>query len=211
MLDIEAVLRDWVMRRRPGNPVDNALVSSARRISVVGTSGSGKSSLARRISLRLGIPHIELDAIFHQAGWTQLPDKEFRAAVTELIAQPAWVADGNYRSKVGDLVWARADIVIWFDLPRPLVMAQIVKRTLGRALARRELWNGNRERWTNLFSLDPEQSVIVWAWTTHAKNRAQYLTAQVDPAYGHIEFVRVRSHREAAAFVAGLDVHRKPA
>ncbi|MCU1648362.1 MAG: hypothetical protein JWN03_8637 [Nocardia sp.] len=186
-------------------------MGSARRISVVGTSGSGKSSLAQRISLQLGIPHIELDAIYHQADWTPMPDAEFRAAVTELIAQPAWVADGNYRGKVGYLVWGRADTVIWFDLPRPLVMAQIIKRTLGRAMAGRELWNGNRERWTNLFSLDPDQSVIVWAWTTHAKNRAQYLSAQADPAYRHIEFVRVRSHREAAAFVAGLGAQRKPA
>ncbi|WP_174566908.1 hypothetical protein [Nocardia crassostreae] len=177
---------------------------AVRRISVVGTSGSGKSSLARGIARRLGIPHVELDAIHHQAGWTAMGEAEFRAAVGERIAGDAWVVDGNYHGKLGDLVWRRADAVIWLDLPRSLVMWQIVTRTVGRWVFRRELWNGNRERLRDMFSLDPEQSVILWAWTTHARNRERYLRAQRDPTYGHIEFIRVRSRREGAAVLAGL-------
>ncbi|MEV0249554.1 hypothetical protein AB0H76_23340 [Nocardia sp. NPDC050712] len=177
---------------------------SKHRIAVVGTSGSGKSTLARRISRRLGIPHIELDAIHHQPGWTPMPTAEFRAAVTERLTPESWVVDGNYHGKLGDLVWRHADTVIWFDLPRPLVTFQIVKRTLGRALTHRELWNGNRERPRNLLSLDPERSVIMWSWTTHAKNRARYTAAQTNPAYQHLTFIRLRSHREADAFLAAL-------
>jgi adenylate kinase family enzyme len=179
-------------------------MASKRRISVVGTSGSGKSSLADRISRQLGVPHIELDAIHHQAGWTPMPEEEFRATVAERIAGSAWVVDGNYQGRLGDLVWRRADTVVWFDLPRLLVMLQLVRRTLGRALTRRELWNGNRERWRDVLSLDPGRSVIVWAWTTHSRNRARFATAQADPAYRHIEFVRLRSRRDAKAFCAGL-------
>jgi hypothetical protein len=115
------------------------------------------------------------------------------------------VVDGNYRSKLGDLVWQRADAVVWLDLPRPLVMLQLIRRTLGRVLTRRELWNGNREHWRNLFSLNREQSVIVWAWQTHAGNHERYRIAQADPAYRDLTFVRLRSHREAAAFVASLE------
>ncbi len=174
---------------------------------MVGTSGSGKSSLARRISRQLGIPHIELDAIHHRAGWTPMPADEFRAVVAERIAQSAWVIDGNYHGKLGDLVWSRADTVIWLDLPRPLVMRQIITRTLGRAITRRELWNGNREDWRNMLSLNPQRSVIVWAWTTHALNRARYLAAQADPAYRHLEFIRARSHRETAAFLDTVCTH----
>ncbi|MRH92736.1 adenylate kinase [Nocardia sp. SYP-A9097] len=181
------------------------MVVMTRRISVAGTSGSGKSALARRISGRLGIPHIELDAIHHQADWTPLGEAEFRAAVGERIAQDAWVVDGNYHGKLGHLVWSRADTVVWFDLPRWQVMMQIIRRTLIRLLARHELWNGNRERGRNLFSLNPEHSVIAWAWTTHARNRDRYLTWQDDPAYRHITFIRLRSHREATAFLADLE------
>ncbi|MEV0337008.1 hypothetical protein [Nocardia sp. NPDC050717] len=176
-----------------------------RRISVVGTSGSGKSTLAGEIARRLGIPHIELDAIHHQAGWTPMPAPEFRAAVAERIAGDTWVVDGNYRTKLGDLVWRRADTVVWFDLPRSLVMRQIVTRTVGRAVTRRELWNGNREAWRDMFSRDPARSVIRWAWTTHATNRARHLAAQEDPAYGDVTFVRLDSRRAVAEFLDGLD------
>ncbi|WP_330181350.1 (d)CMP kinase [Nocardia sp. NBC_01503] len=184
--------------------MDNAWVVMTRRIAVEGTSGSGKSSLARDISRRLGIAHIELDAIHHQADWTPLGAPEFQAAVGARIARDGWVVDGNYHGKLGDLVWSRADTVVWFDLPRWRVMTQIIARTLRRVLAGHELWNGNRERWRNLFSLDPGQSVIAWAWTTHTGNRARYLAWQDDPAYRDITFVRVRSHRDAAEFLAGL-------
>lgn len=175
-----------------------------QRISIVGTSGSGKSTLARRISEQLGIPYVELDAIHHQADWTPMPEQEFRAAVAEQIAGDTWVVDGNYRGKLGDLVWRRADTVVWFDLSRPLVMWQIIKRTVGRALTGRELWNGNREPWRHMISLDPERSVIMWAWTTHATNRMRYQSAQNDPAYRDLTFVRLRSHREATDFLTAL-------
>lgn len=136
---------------------------------------------------------------------------EFQAAVAERIAGDGWVVDGGYRGKLGDLVWRRADTVAWFDLPRSLVMRQIVRRTVGRVLTGRELWNGNRERWREMISLDPARSVIVWAWTTHTKNRANYFAAQNDPAFRHLTFVRLGSHREAAAFLDGLDCAPPPA
>ncbi|KZM70639.1 hypothetical protein [Nocardia terpenica] len=182
---------------------------AVRRIAVEGTSGSGKSTLAERISRRLGIAHIQLDAIHHQENWTPMPVAEFRAAVAERIAADAWVVDGNYHSKLGDLVWERVDAVLWFDLPRARVMWQIIRRTAGRIVTGRELWNGNREQWRNFFSLNPERSVIVWAWRTHAGNRARFLAARSDPAYGHIEFIRLRSHREADAVLAELALRAK--
>src|SRR6266571_7794353 len=79
-----------------------------RRVSVVGSSGSGKSTLASELAARLHVPHVELDAIFHQPGWTPLPEEEFTAAVAAAVAADGWVVDGNY-SAVRPLVWARAD------------------------------------------------------------------------------------------------------
>lgn len=137
-----------------------------------------------------------------------MPENEFRARVTERIDGDAWVADGNYHGKLGDLVWRRADTVVWFDLPRPLVTAQLIRRSLGRVITRRTLWNGNRESWRDLLSLDPRRSVIVWSWTSHPTLRARYEAAHTDPAYEHIEFVRIRSHRDADAFLAGLRRNR---
>jgi adenylate kinase family enzyme len=174
-----------------------------RRISVVGNSGSGKTTLARAIAAALGIPHLELDSIFHLSGWQQLDTEEFRARVAGFAAGDSWVVDGNY-SSVRDLVWARADTVLWIDLPRRTVMRQLLGRTLWRMVTRAELWNGNTEPARNLLRLDPERSILRWAWTRHASYAERYRAAQEDPANQHMNFVRVRSRAEAKRIVAGL-------
>jgi hypothetical protein len=65
-----------------------------------------------------------------------------------------------------------------------------------------ELWNGNREGWRNLFSLDKEESVIAWAWQTHAATQAKLEAAMADPANGHLRFVRLRHPAEVRRFLA---------
>jgi adenylate kinase family enzyme len=172
-----------------------------RQVSVGGTSGSGKSTLARELAAILRVPHLELDSVFHQPGWAALPTGEFRARVAEFVARDGWVVDGNY-SIVRDLIWDRADTVAWLDLPRHLVMRRLVWRTLRRMATRQELWNGNREEWRNLLSLDPEKSIIMWAWTTHATNRTRFLAASQDPDNAHLTFIRLTSSRAIRRFLA---------
>lgn len=174
-----------------------------RRISVVGNSGSGKTTLAAAIAAALNVPHLELDAIFHQAGWQPLETGLFRARVAEFVAADGWVVDGNY-GKVQDLVWERADTVVWIDLPRHVVMRQLVSRTLRRMMTRQELWNGNTESWRYLLCLDPERSILVWAWTAHREYVQRYAEAQQDPANRHLTFARLPDRRAADRFVAGL-------
>lgn len=172
-----------------------------QRISVVGNSGSGKTTLAAALASRLGAPHVELDAMYHQRGWEPLAKEEFRARVAVLAAGEAWVIDGSYGS-VLDLVWQRADTVVWLDLPRPVVMRRVIWRTLRRAVLRTELWNGNTEPWVNFFSVDPQKSVIVYAWKHYPVFQARCGTAAADQRNAHLTFVRLRNGREAAAFLA---------
>ena len=172
-----------------------------RRVSVVGTSGSGKSTVARELAEVLGVPYLELDAIHHQPDWEPLPTDEFRRIVETRAAAGGWVIDGNY-GRVRDLVWARADTVVWLDLPKRTVMRQVVWRTLRRVALRKELWNGNRERWQNFFTWNPEESVISWAWHKHATDRARYAAAASDPANAHLRFIRLASRRDVARFLA---------
>jgi adenylate kinase family enzyme len=174
-----------------------------RRVAVVGTSGAGKTALAVRVAGILGAPHLELDGVYHQSGWTPLAEAEFRERVGRFTAGERWVVDGNY-SVVRDLVWGRADTVVWLDLSRPVVMRRVVARTLRRMLLRVELWNGNRERLANLVRRDPEENIVLWAWTTHPKNRRRYLDAMEDPTWAHLRFVRLRSPAEVEAWVGSL-------
>ena len=172
-----------------------------RQVSVVGTSGSGKSTLASELAEILGVPHLELDAVHHQPGWAPLPTDGFRRIVAARAAGAGWVIDGNY-GRVRDLVWARADTVVWLDLPKRTVMRQVVWRTLRRVALRRELWNGNRERWRNFLTWNPEQSVISWAWHKHAPDHAKYAAAAASPASAHLRFIRLTSRRDVARFLA---------
>jgi adenylate kinase family enzyme len=171
-----------------------------RRVSVVGNSGSGKSMVARELADVLGVPYLELDGVFHQPGWVPLPEDEFRRVVGAAAAGDGWVMDGNY-SVVRPIVWARADTVVWLDLPRRTVMRQVVWRTLRRAVTRQELWNGNREPLRNFLSWVPEESVISWAWHSHGKYRDRYAAAAADPAYVDLTFVRLTSRRAVSRFL----------
>ena len=173
-----------------------------QRVSVVGTSGSGKSTLGAALAKRLGADFLELDSVFHQPGWVPLPDEEFRRRVGDAVAGERWVIDGNYSSKVRDLIWGRADTVVWLDLPKRIVMRRIIWRSAQRAARRTELWNGNRERWRSLFSLDKEQSIITWAWQTHAANRVKYGAAMADQANAELHFVRLENPAEVRRFLS---------
>jgi adenylate kinase family enzyme len=171
-----------------------------RRVSIVGVPGSGKTTIGRRLAAALDVPFVELDAIFHQPDWADLPCDAFRARVREVLDTDGWVIDGNY-SAVQDLVWQRADTVVWLDLPRHVVMQRVMLRTLRRAITRERLWNGNREPLTNFSRLDPEKNIIRWTWVKHPEYVERYAAAARDSANAHLRFVRLASAAEVDAFV----------
>lgn len=170
---------------------------------VVGCTGSGKTTLAVELARVLDAVHVELDAIYHQPNWMPLDDDEFRHRVSEATAAPRWVVDGNY-SVVRETVWQKADTVVWFDLPYATVMSRAIRRTVRRTVTRQELWNGNREPLSNLWSLKPETSIIAWASTRHKVYRQRYSAAEQDPRWDHLQFIRLRSQADADALVADL-------
>jgi adenylate kinase family enzyme len=180
-------------------------------VSVVGNAGSGKSTLGRRLAERLGVPYIELDAMYHLPDWQQIDQDEFVHRIEVATAGDGWVVDGNYRAGVVDgPVWRRAETVVWLDLPRATVMRQLARRTVRRLVTRQVLWNGNREPWANLTRWDPRRNILRWAWTQHAKYVERYGSAANDPAYRHLTFVRLRSRAEAEAYLATVDPVQLP-
>ncbi len=181
---------------------------------MVGCSGAGKTTLGRRLAALLGVPFAELDGLVHQPGWTPLPTDEFRAEVRRICAGDRWVVDGNYHSMVQDLVWDRADTVVWLDLPRWRVMGRVTARTLRRGVTRQELWNGNREQLRNLLSRDPERSIVLWTLTRHRKYHERYAAAAAaaaaDPDLARLRFVRLGSAAEVRRFLATVTVPVRP-
>lgn len=175
----------------------------ARRIAVVGCSGSGKSTMARALEAR-GWPWLELDSIHHGPGWIERPRHEARGRVASFLeTHDRWVIDGNY-PHLRDLIWTAADTILWLDPPRHRVLRQITWRTVRRTLTREVLWNGNREPLSNLTSLHPEKSIIAWSMTTMARYRAEYFELMVGGEPAGARWLRVRSRTESEAFLASL-------
>ena len=171
-----------------------------QRISVVGISGSGKTTLARQISQRLAIPHVELDALHWEPNWTEASTDVFRKRVEQSLNSNSWVVDGNY-TKVRDIIWSRADTVVWLDYPLPVIMGRLLQRTWRRVVMREELWSGNRETWRETFSRD---SILLWALQTYRKNRTIYSTLFTQAEYAHLKVVHLRSPKDTGAWLANL-------
>jgi adenylate kinase family enzyme len=167
-----------------------------QRVNVVGTSGSGKSSVGKRLARQMGVPYVELDALSWEPNWVAAPTPILRDRVAAAIAGEAWVVDGNY-SAVRDLLWARVDTVIWLDLPLRTVVWRVVRRTARRLIQREVLWGTNRESLWMALSRD---SIIWWAISTHGRRRRDY-RQMLDDLPG-MTVVRLRSGAEVDDWLA---------
>jgi adenylate kinase family enzyme len=171
-----------------------------RRINLIGTSCAGKTTFARRLSCLLSLPHTELDALHWEPNWTPAPLPVFRARVATAAADDAWIIDGNY-SQARDLLWARADTIIWLDYPFPLVLRQSIRRTLSRLITRSPCCNGNRESLRVVFS---RHSIILWVIQTHAQRRREFPSLLASFAATGRTAITLRSPAEARRWLATL-------
>ena len=124
------------------------------------------------------------------------------ADVERAIAEDTWVIDGNY-SSLRPAVWTRADTVVWLDLPTPLVITRVYRRTLLHAVDRTELWpgTGNRQRWRDVLAPWSSDSIVRWSWGQQKRYGQRYGAAMTDPANARLTFHRLRSRAETDAFL----------
>jgi len=174
-----------------------------RRIAVLGTTGSGKSTIAGRMARLLDVPHIELDAIIHGPNWVDLPNDLFRARTAEALSGDGWVVDGNYTA-VRDLTIGQAETVVWLDYPIIVPLWRVFPRTLRRIIRREELWNGNRETWRG--ALLGRDSLVIWILKTHRKRRREFAAVFNAPEHAHRTLVRLRSPRATDRWLARVSV-----
>ena len=171
-----------------------------KKINVVGTSGSGKSTFSRTLAAKLGYPYLEMDAMFWKSDWQESSDDEFFAKLKSRLSQETWVLDGNYNRTI-DIKWADIDQVIWIDYPFSRTVYQAVKRAFIRSITKAELWDGTGNVETFRKSFFSRDSVIIWTLKTYKRNRVRYTDMFNDPKYCHIEFVRLTSSKMARAYI----------
>jgi adenylate kinase family enzyme len=166
-----------------------------RRVAIFSSaSGNGKTTLARALAERLGVPFVELDALNHGPNWEEATADELRDRIEPILAGEAWVIDGVYRGKLGTLVLDAADTVVWLDLPIRVWLPRLVRRTVRRIVTREELWTGNRENVRG--ALIGRDALIPVALRSHFRRRREY--PELLTAYN---VVRLRTRADVAAFV----------
>ena len=172
-----------------------------RRVNVVGTSCSGKTTFAAALAEQLGVRHVELDALHWGPNWTNATAQQMRERVAAAVAGVEWVVDGNY-SVSRDLVWARADAVIWLDYPLRTILRRYLIRTRRRLRSQEEIWpgTGNHERLGN--HLVGREGLLWWILSTYHRRRREYPVMLA--AHPGIAMVRLRSPDEANAWLDEL-------
>lgn len=171
-----------------------------RRINVRGTTGAGKTRFAAELATRLGLPHIELDALHWGPGWSEPTPEAFRAIVREVLEanSQGWVIDGGYDRKLGDMVTSAADTIVWIDIPLGVVLLRLWRRTVHRVVRRQELWKGNRESWREQFA--SRESIFLWAVRAHRRHRRTWpQTFANDP-----RLVRLRTRADVCRWLDSL-------
>ena len=179
-----------------------------QRIQIFGNTGAGKSTLAERLAERLDLPFVELDALNFLPGWVALTDTdlaEFERRVASATAGERWVVAGSYSGTTQRVLWPRLETLIWLDLPITRIVPRVIARSWRRWRSRELLWGTNVERLWPQLKLWSDDSLIHWAITQHRRKRSWLGAQMLDPRWGHIRFLRLRSPAEVAALVRSLD------
>lgn len=175
-----------------------------RKINVIGTSGSGKSTFSQQLAKKMDATYVEMDALHWKANWVESTNDELFAKLKPKLKSERWVLDGNYRKTI-PIKWREVDAVIWLDYSFTLTLFRAVKRAINRACSGRELWpgTGNVETFSRL--LLSKDSIVLWTIQTYLHNRRKHQAMMKDERYSNIRFMVFRSPKQAQQFIQSLE------
>ncbi len=171
------------------------------RIVIIGTSCSGKTTLAKELSAILGFHHIELDELYWKPKWVEREGEEFKALVAESAAKDNWVADGNY-SVVRDILWSRATTIIWLNYSFPVVLYRAISRSFKRSASKQILFSENRETFKRAFF--SKESIILWVIKTHNIKKKRYSAILYNGSFVGMHVIELGSQFETDVFIDKL-------
>ncbi len=175
------------------------------RVVIIGSSGSGKSTLARTLGEKTGLPVIHLDQHFWHPGWVETAVPLWQEKIHDMVQQPTWIMDGNYRQTLTARLQA-ADTVVFLDMPRWLCAWQAVRRRIQyRHVQRPDMAPGCQE---TLFAPDfPDFLIRIWQYPTRARPDVEQHLAQLD---GQKRIIHLRSRADMRRFLADPDRYSAP-
>jgi hypothetical protein len=168
-----------------------------RRILVVGPSGAGKTTLAKRLSALSGIPHVELDALYWGPNWTKR--ESFEQDVADSLTRGEWIVDGGF-GPVKESTWPQSELVVWLDPPLVPVMVSQVRRSIRRICTRQELFGGNRETFRGYFL--SRKSLFIWLLKSHKPMRQKH--SVLSTLHPSVPVRRFTTRHAAEAWLASM-------
>lgn len=174
-----------------------------KRLIVIGVTSSGKSTLAENLARRFDLHFIELDALHWEPNWQEAPLQVFRERVENAIRAEKWIVAGNY-SVVRDLIWARAEAVIWLDYPLFIVLWQLTRRTFTRWWKRELLWGTNYEPFWRHFKVWSQDSLYHWLFRTYWRRKREIPMLLSQPEHQHLKLIRFGHPRQTQKWLSEL-------
>lgn len=174
-----------------------------KKINVIGTSGSGKSTFSQLLAKKLNAKYIEMDLLYWQPNWQESNDNDFFEKLSTEIKSDSWVLDGNY-SRSQSIKWKTADTIIWLDYGFFRTFYQVFFRSIKRAWNKNELWQGTGNRESFYKTFFHKNSIILWMLTNYHRNKLRYSVLMQNEAMKNKQFIRLKSPKEATYFLSEL-------
>lgn len=177
--------------------------SEHNRIVVIGSTCVGKSTMAKLLAEKTGVEFVELDELHWEANWVEAPDDVFRERVERAVSAEAWVVAGNY-SVVRDIVWPKADALIWLDYSFRVVFWRLITRTIRRVSTKEKLFANNVENAWMHFKIWSQESLIHWLFKTYWRRKREFSSLLAHPDNAHLTVHHFKKPTEAARWIESL-------
>jgi adenylate kinase family enzyme len=174
-----------------------------KQYAIVGVTSSGKTTLAKKLAEVINGDFIDLDSLHWEPNWVEANDEVFRERTQEATQKDSWVVAGNYK-QVRDIVWAKAEAVIWLDYSFPLVFWRLISRIIYRSTTKEKLFSGNQEQFWRHMKLWSDESLINWLFKSYWRIKHNYPNFFAMPEYSHLQVFRFKTPRQVASWLKKL-------
>ncbi len=166
------------------------------KIIIIGCGGAGKSTLARQLGEKTGLPVVHLDRIFWLPGWVERDRDEFDALVREEMCKPRWIMDGNYNRTMEERI-RYCDTILYLDFSRFTCLFGIFWRLLTNiGKTRPDMGPGCKEK--------VDWAFVKWVWNFNKNKRERYYRL-LNEAEGKQTIV-LKNRRMVKRFLRSLEV-----
>jgi adenylate kinase family enzyme len=177
-----------------------------KRVVVIGTTGSGKTTMAKRVAEAIGCTAFDIDDFHWQPGWVERMPEEMIELFREALKADKWTLAGNH-SRTRDFTWAQADTVIWLNYSFWVVFPRLLWRTIKRVVTKEEVMPGCVETFQSQFLI--KDSLLVWFFQTFWKRKKEYPEIINQDKYQHLTVLEFKHPRQAKRFLLGLQEKHK--